>query len=91
MASGFRDSNGTDTDDLFDYAGAGAPAPGITTGFRMSDGAELGSRYAAVAYGSARAANTGLRMSNGDDLRLKFAAKGTVTYDDGTGGGGILK
>jgi len=77
MASGFRNSSGTDFDDVFDpYVQGTAPA---ATGFRTSDGMDLAGRYAPLSFGSA-AAVQGFRIAGGADVNTLWAAKGTAQY-----------
>jgi len=75
MASGYRNSAGQDTDDLFDPDTVGDGPQG--TGYRRSDGSVL--RYAAAKYGQPGAA-VGYRMSNGVDIGTLWARKGTAVY-----------
>lgn len=75
MASGYRNSAGVDTDDLYDpdIQGDGPAA----TGYRKADGSTL--RYAAAKYGIAGVA-IGYRMANGIDIGTLWARKGTAHY-----------
>lgn len=75
MTSGYRNSAGTDTDNLFDpdVIGDGPSA----TGYKKSDGTLL--KYAAAKYGTV-GPNTGYRLSNGADTATLWAAKGTASY-----------
>lgn len=77
MATNFRNSAGTDFDDLFDpYVAGTVPS---NTGFRTSDGVDLAGRYAPLSYGTKRA-DVNYRTSAGTDLSNLWAAKGTATY-----------
>lgn len=75
MASGYRNSAGVDSDDLYDpdVMGDGPAA----TGYRMSNGVTL--KYAAAQYGTPGAA-MGYRLSNGVDIGTLWARKGTAGY-----------
>lgn len=75
MTSGYRNSAGTDTDNLFDpdVVGDGPSA----TGYKKSDGTLL--KYAAAKYGTV-GPNTGYRLSNGVDIATLWAVKGTAKY-----------
>lgn len=75
MTSGYRNSAGVDTDNLFDpdIVGDGPSA----TGYKKSDGTLL--KYAAAKYGTV-GPNTGYRLSNGADIATLWAAKGTAQY-----------
>lgn len=77
MTTLFRNSAGTDLDDVFDPYVEGTK-PGATA-YRTSDGTDLNQRYAPLAYGS-QAAATGFRLSNGSDVNTLWAAKGTAAY-----------
>lgn len=77
MATNYRDSSGTDFDDLFDpYVQGSVPA---NTAFRTSDGTDLAGRYAPLSYGSKRA-DVNYRTSDGTDVSNLWAAKGTAAY-----------
>ncbi len=83
MATNFRDSSGTDFDDLFDpYVQGTVPS---ATGFRTSDGTDLAGRYAPLSYGSKRA-DVSYRTSAGTDVTNLWAAKGTAVYALGFNG-----
>lgn len=77
MATNFRDSAGTDFDDLFDPYVTGTVPP--NTAFRTSDGVDLAGRYAPLSYGSKRA-DVNYRTSAGTDLSNLWAQKGSTTY-----------
>lgn len=77
MATNYRNSAGTDFDDIFDpYVEGTKPAD---TGFRTSDGVDLAGRYAPLSYGS-KAPNVNYRTSDGTDVTNLWAAKGTASY-----------
>lgn len=78
MASGFRNSSGQDTDDLFDADVVG-DGP-VATFMRRSDGSPL--RYAAARYGTP-GAPLGFRDAGGSDMGPQWARKGTATYTIG--------
>lgn len=73
--SGYRNSAGVDTDNLFDpdVVGDGPSA----AGFRKSDGSLL--RYAAAKYGQP-GPTIGYRASNGADIGPQWCKKGTASY-----------
>lgn len=75
MASGYRNSAGQDTDDLYDadVVGDGPVAPFM----RRSDGSAL--RYAAAKYGTPGSA-IGFRDAGGNDMGPQWARKGTASY-----------
>jgi methylmalonyl-CoA mutase N-terminal domain/subunit len=75
VASGFRNSSGTDLDSIFDQTAPGAQ----TTGYRLSTGADIGARYTPLSAGTAAAA-TGYKIASGADLNTLFAALGTTGY-----------
>ncbi|TAA26567.1 hypothetical protein [Pseudoxanthomonas winnipegensis] len=83
MTTLFRNSAGTDLDDVFDPYVQGTK-PGATA-FRTSDGTDLNQRYAPLAYGS-QAAATGFRLANGSDVNTLWAKKGTASYALGFNG-----
>lgn len=66
MTTGFQDSSGTDTDSLFTPGNSG-----LDTGFKRSDGVDLGLLYHPYTTGAKRAA-TGLQRSDGVDLSDLF-------------------
>jgi len=84
MTTGFRNSSGTDFDNVFDPYVQGTK-PG-TTGYRTSDGVDLNQRFAPLVFGTAAAA-TGFRLSSGADVNTLWAAKGTAQYSLGFNGG----
>lgn len=75
MASGFRNSAGVDTDDLYDTDAVG-DGP-IASFMRRADGSAL--RYAAARYGSPGDA-LGFRDADGSDMGPKWCKKGTASY-----------
>lgn len=77
MATNFRNSAGTDFDDLFDPYVTGTVPP--NTAFRTSDGVDLAGRYAPLSFGTKRA-DVNYRTSAGTDLSNLWAAKGTAQY-----------
>lgn len=83
MATNFRDSSGTDFDDLFDPYVTGTVPP--NTAFRTSDGVDLAGRYAPLSYGSKRA-DVNYRTSAGTDLSNLWAQKGSAIYTLGFNG-----
>lgn len=77
MPAGYRDSAGTDFDDLFDpYVQGAKPA---NTGFRTADGVDLAERYAPLSFGTKRA-DVGYRNAAGVDVSNLWAAKGSASY-----------
>lgn len=77
MATNFRNSAGTDFDDLFDpYVAGTVPS---NTGFRTSDGVDLAGRYAPLSFGTKRA-DVNYRTSAGTDLSNLWAQKGSASY-----------
>lgn len=74
MATGYRNSAGSDFDTLFDPYIAGTK-PGAT-GYRTIDGVDLNQRYAPIALGS-KGPNVGYRISSGVDVSNLWAAYGT--------------
>lgn len=81
--SGYRNSAGTDTDALFTAGNAG-----ITTGYRRSDGVDLGSIYHPYTLGAKRAA-TGIRNSAGVDLSDLFQNSDVPLFSVSLAGGMI--
>lgn len=79
--SGYRNSAGTDTDALFTAGNAG-----ITTGYRRSDGVDLGSIYHPYTLGAKRAA-TGIRNSAGVDLSDLFQNSDVPLFSVALAGG----
>lgn len=78
MATGFRNSAGTDFDALFDpYVSGTKPA---NTGFRTSDGTDLKDRFAPISVGL-KGPDVGYRTSGGADLSTLWAAAGTAVYN----------
>ena len=77
MATNFRDSSGTDFDDLFDPYVLGIVPP--NTAFRTSDGVDLAGRYAPLAFGAKRA-DVNYRTSAGTDLSNLWARKDSAKY-----------
>ena len=85
MATNYRNSAGTDFDDVFDpYVQGTVPA---NTAFRTSDGVDLAGRYAPLSYGS-KAPDVNYRTSAGTDVTNLWAAKGTASYAPPTPGFG---
>lgn len=77
MATNYRNSAGTDFDDLFDPYVTGTVPP--NTAFRTSDGVDLAGRYAPLSYGTKRA-DVNYRTSAGLDLSNLWAQKGSAIY-----------
>lgn len=77
MATNYRNSAGTDFDDLFDPYVTGTVPP--NTAFRTSDGVDLAGRYAPLSYGTKRA-DVNYRTSAGTDLSNLWAQKGSAIY-----------
>jgi hypothetical protein len=72
--SGFRNSSGTDTDNIFEPASAGMSS---TQGTYVGTGGAL--TYCPLQYGT-QASATSMRLSGGPDLNTQWAAKGSVGY-----------
>ena len=83
MATNFRNSAGTDFDDLFDPYVTGTVPP--NTAFRTSDGVDLAGRYAPLSFGTKRA-DVNYRTSAGTDLSNLWAQKGSAVYALGFNG-----
>lgn len=77
MATNYRNSAGTDFDDVFDPYVQGTVPP--NTAYRTSDGVDLAGRYAPLSYGS-KAPDVNYRTSDGTDVTNLWAAKGTAIY-----------
>lgn len=77
MATNFRNSAGTDFDDLFDPYVTGTVPP--NTAFRTSNGVDLAGRYAPISFGS-KGPDVGFRTSAGTDVSNLWAAYGTAHY-----------
>lgn len=83
MVTGFRNSAGTDFDDLFDLYEQGTKPS--ATNYRTSNGVDLAQRYAPLAYGT-KGANVNMRTSAGLDLSNLWARKGSAVYSLGFNG-----
>ena len=85
MTTGYRNSVGTDTDNLFDpdVVGDGPTA----AAYKKSDGTLL--KYAAAKYGTV-GPDTGYRLSNGADIATLWSAKGTANYPLPIGGANFI-
>jgi len=77
MPSGFRNSAGTDFDDVFDLFVQGDK--GSATGYRSGDGNDLNQRYAPLLFGT-KAPDVGYRDAAGSDLSNRWAKKDTAQY-----------